>query len=236
MGVCVPVDFIWFDLGYTLLYKEREKLLKAVLGRSGVQKSVEDIDLAFHAIDKLFMREYRGYLGRPSEEFMPLYFGFLCRYLDVRGDLVSLLNEWIEAWKASGPAWLAYPHVPEVLGRLASMGKRLGVISNWDPSAKPILANLGILDCFEVVVISSEVGVSKPDERIFRIAFERAGVTPERCLYVGDNYYDDSVGSSAVGMKSLIVNRFGTFGVEELSDQPLIADISGLIPYLEEKS
>ena len=235
MGVRVPVDFIWFDLGYTLLYKERENLLAYVLDRSGMQRSVEDIDRAFHAIDKLFMREYQGFLGRPSEEFMPLYFGFLCRYLDIRGDLVSLLNAWIAAWKTTDLGWLAYPHVPDVLDYLASKGKRLGVISNWDPSAKPILAGLGILNCFEAVIISSEVGVSKPDERIFRIALEKTGIAPGRCLYVGDNYYDDAVGASAVGMKSLIINRFDSFGVEELSGQPLIKDISGIIPYLEEK-
>ena len=133
---------------------------------------------------------------------MPLYFGFLCRYLNIGGDLVSLLNIWIAAWKTTELAWHAYPHVPDVLDYLASRGKRLGVISNWDPSAKPILTGLGILDCFEVVVISSEVGASKPDERIFRIALEQAGIAPGVCLYVGDNYYDDAVGASAVGMKN----------------------------------
>ncbi|HWP68020.1 MAG TPA: HAD family hydrolase, partial [Rectinemataceae bacterium] len=166
----------------------------------------------------------------------PLYFGFLCRQLKIGGDLVSLLNAWINAWKTTELGWLAYPHVPGVLERLTSKGKRLGVISNWDPSAKPILSNLDLLDRFEIVVISSEVGVSKPDERIFRIALEQAGIAPERCLYVGDNFYDDAVGASAVGMKSLIVNRFETFGVEELSGQHIITDISGIIPYLEEES
>jgi putative hydrolase of the HAD superfamily len=236
MGVCVPIDFIWFDLGYTLLYKDREKLLAEVLSRFAINRSIEEIDRAFHAIDKRFMREFPGYLGRSSEEFMPLYFGFLCRYLNICGDLVSLLNAWINAWKTTELGWVAYPQVPGVLDRLASIGKRLGVISNWDPSAKPILAGLGLLDRFEIVVISCEVGVSKPDERIFRIALEQAKIAPERCLYIGDNYYDDTVGASSVGMRSLIVNRFGSFGVEELSGQRLITDISGIIPYIEEES
>jgi len=232
----VPVDFIWFDLGYTLLYKERERLLAEVLNRFDIKRSIDDIDRAFHAIDKRFMREFPGYLGRPSEEFMPLYFGFLCKYLNIGGDLVSLLNAWIGAWKATELGWLPYPQVPGVLERLISMGKRLGVISNWDPSAKPILSNLGLLHHFEIAVISCEVGVSKPDERIFRIALEKANIGSERCLYVGDNYYDDSVGASSVGMRSLIVNRFDSFGVEELSGQHLITDISGIIPYIEEDS
>lgn len=229
----MPVDFIWFDLGNTLIHREREKLFTALLEKVRGSGSLKDVELAFHITDKRFMREFPGLLGKPAEEFMPLYFGFLCRYLHIGGDLVSLLNAWFGALKAAELAWSPYPVVPEVLKRLASSGKRLGVISNWDPGAKTILAGLGLLDSFEVVIISSEVGVSKPDERIFRIALEKAAVSPDRCLYVGDNYYDDAVGAAAVGMKSLIVNRFGRFGVEELSGQRLIADVSGIIPYLE---
>lgn len=136
-------------------------------------------------------------------------------------------------WRSRGLVWLVYPNVSGVLDQLSAKGLGLGVISNWDPSAKPILASHSLLDRFDVIVISSEVGVSKPDERIFRIATELAGVDPSRCLYVGDNYYDDAVGAASVGMKCLIVNRFGNFGVEELRDQPLISDISEILPYLE---
>ena len=233
--VCVPVDFIWFDLGNTLIHREREKLFAALLERvrGSEPRPLKEVELAFHITDKRFMREFPGLLGKPAEEFMPLYFGFLCRYLRLGGDLVSLLNAWFGTLKAAKLAWSPYPVVPGVLKSLASGGIRLGVISNWDSSAKPILAGLGLLDSFEVVVISSEVGVSKPDERIFRIALEKAGIAPDRCLYVGDNYYDDAVGAAAAGMESLIVNRFGRFGVEELSGQRLIADVSGVIQYLE---
>jgi putative hydrolase of the HAD superfamily len=88
------------------------------------------------------------------------------------------------------------------------------------------------MEYFEVVIISSEAGVCKPDERIFRMALDQATVDPARCLYVGDNYYDDAVGATSVGMKSLIVNRFGSLGVEELTAQELISDISGILPLL----
>ena len=233
MGVCVPIDFIWFDLGYTLLYTEREKLFAEFAGAHDIHRSLEEIGRGFHAIDKRLMREFPGLLGRSSEEFGPLYFGLLCDYLDIHGNLVDLLVDWTRAWRGRGLVWLAYPNVSEVLERLDAQGLGLGVISNWDPSAKPILVSHGLLERFDVVVISSEVGVSKPDERIFRIATELAGVDPCRCLYVGDNYYDDAVGAATVGMKCLIVNRFGRFGVEELRDQPIISDISGILPYLE---
>jgi putative hydrolase of the HAD superfamily len=229
----MSTDFVWFDLGYTLLYMEREKLFAKVAEQFGIQRTLSEIAEAFHIIDKRLMREFPGLLARPSEEFMPLYFGLFCDYLDIHGNIIAFLIRWMEAWKSGGLKWLAYPNVTEVLDRLSAMGIRLGVISNWDSSAKSILNSCGILDRFDVIVISSEVGVSKPDERIFRLAIERAGVDPSRCVYVGDNYYDDAVGASTVGMKFLIVNKFGNLGVEELADKPLIKDISGLFPYLE---
>jgi putative hydrolase of the HAD superfamily len=228
------VDFIWFDLGYTLLYKERETLFAEMLGRRGIEKPIEEIDKAFHVTDKLFMRHFPGLLGRSAQEFMPLYFGFLCRRLEIHGDLVCLLGDWMEAWNGQSRGWKAYPNAGGALDKLAGRGIRMGVISNWDPSARSILQACGLLDKFEVVVISSEVGCCKPEERIFRIALERAKIDASDCLYVGDNYYDDAVGAETVGMRSLIVNRFENLGVEELAGCRIIADISGILPYLDE--
>lgn len=232
----MSVEFIWFDLGYTLLYKEREKLFGELLKSRGISRAYEDIDKAFHLTDKLFMRSYPGLLGRSPREFMPLYFGFLSRELDLQGDLVSLLSEWTEAFVGKTSKWLAYPWVDAALDALGSRGLRLGVISNWDPSAREILRDCGILDKFEAVVISSEVGVSKPDARIFRIGLEGVGLDASRCLYVGDNYYDDSVGAGSVGMPAVVVNRFGRLGVEELQGCAVIRDVRELGSYLEESA
>lgn len=229
----MPVGYVWFDLGYTLLYNEREKLLKELLENNSLILSEDLIEQAFHIIDKKFMREYPGLLGTPAKNFMPLYFCHLCEYLGIDGQFPHCLDQWFGALETKGLEWLAYPFVPGVLKELRSRGFRLGVISNWDPSARPILERLGILEHFEATIISSEVGVSKPDRRIFEIALERTGAKPEECLYVGDNYYDDAVGASSVGMAYRIINRFGSFGVEELDASILIRDVTGLLPYLE---
>jgi putative hydrolase of the HAD superfamily len=231
----VPVGFIWFDLGYTLLYNEREKLFKELLKKRGLALGEEQIEKAFHSIDKRFMREYPGLLGSSGGKFMPRYFTQLCEYLGIDYDIKSFLDQWLAAWEEKRLEWLAYPFVPDVLKALKNRGFRLGVISNWDPSAKPILKRVGILDFFEVTIISCEVGVTKPNKKIFEIALEKASVKPENCLYVGDNYYDDAVGASTVGMEYRIINRFGTFGVEELDSSILIHDVTELLPYLEKE-
>lgn len=233
MGVCVPVEFIWFDLGYTLLYKEREKALGEILSSIGYDLDQEKIDRGFHEIDKLFMRERPGVLGKPAEKFMPTYMELLCGHLGLGCDPQVVLERLAKVWSSADMEWKDYPFVKDTLKRLKASGYRLGVISNWDPSAKPILKKCEILDFFETVVISSEVGYAKPNEKIFRIALEEARVDPSKCLYVGDNYYDDTLGSNKVGMRSLIINRFGRFGVEEIENQALVEDVSGIFEYLE---
>ena len=63
-----------------------------------------------------------------------------------------------------------------------------------------------------------------------RVGFvDEAAVAAHECIYVGDNYYDDAVGSLKVGMKALIINRFGTLGVEEIRNCNLISDISEVL-------
>lgn len=224
----MPFEYIWFDLGYTLLYKERETKFAETLASLGFDVSVEAVDLGFHYIDKLYMREFPGVLGGRAQDFMPGYMERLCSRLGLACDIPSLLGRWDEAWNEPDMEWKAYPFAAPTLETLKGMGYRLGVISNWDPSAKPILRRCGLAAFFEQIIVSCEVGVQKPDRRIFDIALKASGADPSRCLYVGDNYYDDAVGSASAGMECLIVNRFGSFGVEELKDVGIIRDIGEL--------
>jgi len=226
----VRYDFVWFDLGYTLLYTRRESQFRAVLAHFDIDRSEESIGRIFHLVDKLFMREYPGVLGKPAANFMPWYMGFVCHYLEIEGDILRICNRWMDAWINVKPLWHAYEFAETTMSILSKRGVRLGVISNWDESARPILDRCQILDFFDPVIISKEIGVSKPSENIFRIALEKAGVDASRCLYVGDNYYDDVVGAAKVGMNAVVVNRFGGFGIEELQGITIIPDVSAVPP------
>lgn len=229
----MQIDFVWFDLGYTLVYTEREALLARILGDHAIQRNLEEIDRAFHFVDKYFMRDFSGMLGRKPEKFIPLYMEKLLSKLDVALDPKTFTDHWMTHWDEAHTAWKPYGNVREVLAKLKESGIRTGIISNWDPSARKVLKECCLDDLLDPIIVSCEVGAAKPSEKIFRIALEKAGVEPSRCLYVGDNYYDDAAGAATVGMKAVIINRFGNFGVEELSDQPVVSDISGIFPYLD---
>ncbi|MBI9106300.1 MAG: HAD-IA family hydrolase [Spirochaetales bacterium] len=220
---------IWFDLGYTLLYLNRESAYQKALKEYGIELSMKEISRGFHFMDKLFMREYRGYFGGPREFYMPWYIGRLNMFLGVKLDITMIFTRWMELRDGQERQWEAYSFCHDTLPELRSEGYSLGVISNWDRSARPILDELGLTAYFDTIIISSEVGIEKPEAGIFLKAFEVSGTTAEDGIYIGDNYYDDAVGSRSVGMECLIVNRFGKFGIEEITDCQIIPDISSLL-------
>jgi len=62
---------------------------------------------------------------------------------------------------------------------------------------------LGLRDRFEVILVSEEVGIKKPNPDLFRMALKRLGLEPEECLYVGDHPVNDIEGAAAVGMETI---------------------------------
>lgn len=97
---------------------------------------------------------------------------------------------------------LRRPRLKETLETLHSEGYRLGVVSNvFSRSLTPhLLIEYGIDHLMETVVLSSEVGVRKPDPRIFGIAMANLGVTKEETCYVGDTLSRDVLGSRNAGL------------------------------------
>ena len=86
-----------------------------------------------------------------------------------------------------------------LLGRLAR-DYRLGLIANHGREARERLASLGWLDRFEVVALSEELGLYKPDAAFYRHALDRAKVAPPECLMIGDRLDNDIAPASALGM------------------------------------
>jgi putative hydrolase of the HAD superfamily len=127
--------------------------------------------------------------------------------------------------------WLPYDGIYQTLEELKKHSIGMGIISNWDDSAQAILKNAKLHKYFEHQVISSEIGCTKPSAEIFKAAIDKAGVNARECLYVGDNYYDDAIGCRKVGMNALIINRFGSLGIEEIKDCPVILHIGEVLGY-----
>ncbi len=104
--------------------------------------------------------------------------------------------------------WTLFDDVLPCLDALSN--RRLGIISNGntEQQAKK-LHQTGIAKRFDIVVVSEEVGVSKPKPDIFLGACRRAGIKVRQCSYVGDSLQNDGLAAEAVGMKGIWLNREG---------------------------
>ena len=83
--------------------------------------------------------------------------------------------EAVYAHFAKPGVWSAYPEVAGVLSRLQARGLKLGVVSNFDQRLYAVLDHLDLTRFFTKVIISSEVGIDKPDPAIFPDRPGRAG-------------------------------------------------------------
>ena len=229
----MQIKFIWFDIGYTLLYMQREITYQQALKAYGHEVPLDDIEREFHLMDKLFMRQYPGIFLKAKEVYMPSYLGILNYRLGLSINVCELDLHWDEIKKNTANYWLPFEGVKEVLTKLKQSSIGLGIISNWDCTAREILTATGLIDFFDHLVISCEMDCVKPDPRIFEIALQKAAISARKCIYIGDNYYDDALGSRKVGMQSLIINRFGRLGVEEITDCQVISHISDLFNFIE---
>ena len=79
---------------------------------------------------------------------------------------------------------------------------KTGLISNAWSDLRDYLVREKIDDAFEHIIISAEVGVAKPEPKIFQNALEQAGVKPKEAVFV-DDFYVNIEGCEKVGMKGI---------------------------------
>ena len=101
-----------------------------------------------------------------------------------------------------------FPDARDILENLRQHKIKTGLISNGDTSNQRWKLNREKLtDYFDPIIISGEVGVSKPDLRIFEIALEKAGAEKESSWYIGDSPVHDIEPSVKFGMNVIYLNR-----------------------------
>ena len=85
---------------------------------------------------------------------------------------------------------------------------RLGIITNgFTAMQQARLEHCGVADLFDPLVISEEIGVAKPDPKIFQHAFAQLGEPDKsRILMVGDNPHSDVLGAQNAGINSCWLN------------------------------
>ncbi len=114
-----------------------------------------------------------------------------------------IFNDYLSAYKKN---WQLYPDVIPVLERYKDTPK--GIISNGDKDQqRQKLENTGIDHYFDIVVISDDIGISKPDPTLFLHAVKLAQKEPSQCYYIGDQVDTDAKAAMDAGLTGVWLNR-----------------------------
>ena len=103
----------------------------------------------------------------------------------------------------------AVPGTAEIASRLKEAGFYLHLLSNISAEKFPAMYEMHpILDIFDSVTLSGEVGLIKPDPRIFVHVLEQLGRSPEACVFIDDNPANIE-SARGVGIPSILFQSAG---------------------------
>jgi HAD superfamily hydrolase (TIGR01662 family) len=184
-----------FDLGFTLINFEG-----CPIDAQKFAAKFSEIISEYHRCRAVDLIE------RPVEEFFEktlTFFSIENLPTEVTVNAINAMYTYTESW------WKVEKDAHETLRRLKAMGYRMGLISNASnsPDLNRLIDNHRLRDYFEIIVISADEGIRKPDPQIFLHTLSRMGVKPEDAIMIGDTLPADILGARNVGMRSVWITR-----------------------------
>ena len=202
----MPATALFFDVGNTLLFPNRKRMLHALY-----QHQIFPSEELLLGIERRTKREFDSLLETHSavdHGFWHIYYSNLLKELRLSDD--SAHADLVSRTRISANWCDIRLGTREALQRLA-VNYRLAVISNADGKIADVLARCGIADCFETITDSGIVGKEKPHPAIFDAAVRSMGVSAAESLYIGDVYSVDYLGATRFGMKAILFDVAGAY-------------------------
>ena len=227
-------DAVLLDAGGIFVVPQRERIV-AAFARAG------------HSVDagRLDAAHYRGAATFTTDlDVVADWAGGWTRYLDAyiaacgvaveeRGEV----HDHVDSEFADAALWNdEIEGCREGLAALAATGVRLGMVSNADGLMARRLRDHGILQvgngpgvAVECIIDSGDVGVLKPDVRIFKAALDALDLPPDRVWYVGDMPAIDVVGARRAGIRPFIVDPLGIHAGADYDTVSSLTDLAARV-------
>ncbi|MGB7600184.1 MAG: HAD family hydrolase [Candidatus Sulfotelmatobacter sp.] len=203
------VRFVFFDVGNTLLFPNRTKMLAAI--PTDRHPTLAEWQALERRTKAEFDRDMQR--GRVDHSFWWIFSSCFLEDLDESRDDETrneLVRELVRNTQNSANWDQIPPGTRAALDRIREKF-RIAVISNADGRIENILSRCGIADCFETITDSGIVGFEKPRPEIFYAALKTLNAPADQSLYVGDVYSVDYVGATSAGMQAVLFDVAGAY-------------------------
>lgn len=226
----MPYETILFDLDHTL-YDSHESERQAyahATSLAGLADADTHFERYFTINREMWAAVERGDI-LPTEVRVRRFDRFAAE-VGLDADTQRMADDFVWGLGAYGEL---YDDAQQLLARLAGQASLALVTNGLSEVQRSRLSRLGIADYFDAIVISSEVGVTKPRPDIFEIAFEQLGNPPKAsAVMIGDSLTSDIAGGRNFGIDTCwynpegiiaSVNDLPTYQVETLTEIDKVA-------------
>ncbi|MGB6387189.1 MAG: HAD family hydrolase [Terriglobales bacterium] len=228
------IKAIFFDVGNTLLFPNRERI-HAPLTERGIALDSEHL----RDLECRTKNQFDGMMTRNGNTDHSFWWMFYSQLLSEIGfkdkDENDAVRDRLVASIRNSANWDKIRSGTSELLREIGERYRIAVISNADGKIEDVLRRCGIADCFRTITDSGLVGYEKPHLEIFRQALKSMNAAPEESLYVGDVYSVDYLGATGASMEAVLMDVPGAYRdkgvprVESLAElQNWLGILSGL--------
>lgn len=142
-------------------------------------------------------------------------------------------NKILDFWNTNFPnSFSVNQNTINILNAIKMHAKTAVVTNGTTQRQKSKISNTNMNDLFDIIIISDEVGFSKPDERIFELALNKLKVLPEDAVFVGDDLQKDISGCQNVNIKGIWFNPLMIKNNTDVKPYAEINSLDKLLNYL----
>jgi len=196
---------------------------------ASVAKKLGVGDFSSELLNKQFVAGWRekGFFDYSLENWRDLVKRSFAGIAPVTDELFNAIYEEF----SHAECWRLYPDVLPLLKELKDRGVKIAAVSNWDTRLRGLLEAIDLAKHFDAIIVSAEVGATKPQKAIFEAALKALSLPAEHVLHIGDSEREDFQGARDAGMMSLLLSREEQGKV--LTKAEAISDLSAVLRILD---
>jgi len=226
------INNIFFDLDHTLwdFDKNSDLTFFKILKKNDISIDVSKFLNCYHPINRKYWEMYReNEVSKADLRYYRLSDTFKKLNYDINDDIINQLAiDYIEHLSDFNHL---IPETLTVLELLKSKYKMHIITNGFKEVQKRKLQKSDLIQYFETVTISEDVGVKKPHKLIFNHALTAANANVESSIMIGDNFNADILGALGVGMKAIYYDFHNT-NEQERENVIIVKSLNEIIPIL----